>query len=337
MKKNNFLVFLCSSLCILLCLIFVSCDSLYETFLLGQAAIPVNVSAKLLPDNTVLLSWDYNARYRNFYIYSSADDAEFQRLAYTETKYYNDKKIKPGVKYSYYIIADMEHYTDSKASDVVSIDIPAFSSSDTYLAAPQNLTAQNGKTSKTIVLSWEPVPGATCYEIYFSKDNFYTRNKFQTKSPVTETTYTLTGVAECADYYFFVRAVDSNGIAGNLSERSNMISTPEITHSTFSTAYELKKNTFEYFYNNYYSKTDNSKTIVKIKTDMSGNADLLYNSFNYTHNIKACYSVSNEKIPDESFSIEDNIIHINGMSPEEELYLIFEIDYSSVLFFIYQL
>ena len=66
---------------------------------------------------------------------------------------------------------------------------------------------------KSVILNWSEVPGATKYGVYFYNEstNKYTKINLN----VTDTTYTVTGLAENTEYSFFVQAYKNKWLAGS--------------------------------------------------------------------------------------------------------------------------
>ncbi len=84
-------------------------------------------------------------------------------------------------------------------------------------AAPANVVATPG--NQQVSLSWDTVPGATSYNIYYSTTTGVTRGS---GPPVTGTSV-VTGLTNGATYYFVVTAVSANGES---VESNQVIATP---------------------------------------------------------------------------------------------------------------
>ncbi len=327
-KKTLTLIF------ILLSVLFVACDP-FDYVILGQSPAPQGLSAKVLPDKSIFISWDYNAPYTDFYIYRATNDSYPTYYRHTSNNYYRDSDIVSGATYTYYIIAEMTYYSVSEKSEAVSLTAPVFTQENkSYLPAPENLSCNRSSTSRTINLSWDAVEGAGEYEIYFSFQNRSIRYKLSTLEPVTVPNHTITNFSENCFYNFYVCAVDSQGVQGLLSACSASVSNPKY-YNTPDKAFELKKNQTEYFYIN--SSKDNSVAYVKLNTDSLGNAVLNYNCFNSDFISLICYASDKTTVLSDPY-FKDNCysITISGRQSNETIYIRFEPDYNSSLFYIRQ-
>lgn len=109
-------------------------------------------------------------------------------------------------------------------SDSVSITVIAVSAP----SAPTNVTATPGDGEVTI--SWDSVPGATSYNIYWAKSTGVSKTNYEGKiediKDITKTSYTHTGLTNGTTYYYVVIAENSYGESGDSAEIS---ATPSAT------------------------------------------------------------------------------------------------------------
>ncbi len=87
---------------------------------------------------------------------------------------------------------------------------------DAVPGKPLNLAASQGTYPEKIVLTWDPVSGATGYEIYRSHVNDIELASKLNPADVTETTFSDLFQNTLADYryYYWVRAVNAAGVGG---------------------------------------------------------------------------------------------------------------------------
>ena len=124
---------------------------------------------------------------------------------------FTDSDVTPGTTYSYRVRAYKYQVANSSYSDAVSLTLPALPS------APANLTATAGDAQVT--LSWSVASGATNYQVFRST----TSASFNYATPVatvTATSFTNSGLANDATYFYVVRAVNAAGASADSNQAS---------------------------------------------------------------------------------------------------------------------
>jgi hypothetical protein len=65
-----------------------------------------------------------------------------------------------------------------------------------------------------LTVSWDPVPAASAYEVWFGKGVSIAMAGLYTESYVTETKVTITGLDNYNTYYIWIRALNNAGTSG---------------------------------------------------------------------------------------------------------------------------
>ena len=78
------------------------------------------------------------------------------------------------------------------------------------IAVPENLAVVS--SNQQITLSWSSVTGASSYEVYFNTS--YSIPSTPSYTGITQTSRIITGLSNGTTYYFWVKAVNANGISG---------------------------------------------------------------------------------------------------------------------------
>ncbi len=155
-------------------------DGFVVEYELIKPVAPVNVAAEATAENTITVTWDAveGATKYQVYRYDNAKmDYIFAGAAFAEegeTPRYVDKNLENGAV-CYYKIAAVK-----KAGDVVLISEQSTGACAQAVgtpAVPQNVTAKQ-TADGTVTVSWDEVPGATQYYIYYrngARDNYVFR------------------------------------------------------------------------------------------------------------------------------------------------------------------
>lgn len=93
----------------------------------------------------------------------------------------------------------------------VSLAVPAAAASK--IAAPKNLKV-TAKTQTSVSLSWDKVESAAKYFVYYSID----KKEITEYGSAKSTTATVKKLKSDQKYYFYVRAVDKNGVKSSYSK-----------------------------------------------------------------------------------------------------------------------
>lgn len=113
----------------------------------------------------------------------------------------------------------------------------AFSGAVTTIpGAPSKITSIKASSETSVSLSWSAATSATTYEIEYTTNKSYFDKSDQTsiKSNIQTTTYEITGLETGKEYFFRVRAVNSNGESSWTAIQSVVIGSTPIAPTTWS-------------------------------------------------------------------------------------------------------
>lgn len=116
----------------------------------------------------------------------------------TQETTYMDPTVQSGETYIYHI----------QAVDAVEATSQGVSEAILCLAKPQNVLASNNRSG--VVFSWNPVPGASGYQVYRATSATGKYTKLATLTGNTSCKYVDKSVNDMKKYYYKVRAVASN-------------------------------------------------------------------------------------------------------------------------------
>lgn len=156
---------------------------------------PVGLTSPNKTANTVDLSWDAVTGSIGYNVYKGAIKVNAAPITSTT---YTVEGLEQNTSYSFTVKA-INAGGESAASDAVDVttSIPLIP------AAPTGLTSSS-KTANTVDLSWDAVTEATGYNVYNGSTKV-------NATPITGTTYTVTGLAQNTAYSFTVKAVNVSG------------------------------------------------------------------------------------------------------------------------------
>jgi fibronectin type 3 domain-containing protein len=165
---------------------------------------PLNAAATFVGTNELAITWvdasDNETGYKIFRKKSTQGDDQFAQIATlpANSTTYDDKAVQPGFEYDYHVQA----YNIAGFSDFAGITL------STLAAAPTGVTATGG--AGQVALNWTASNGATSYNIYRSTTPGG-EGATPVQTGVTATSFTDTGLAGGANYYYQVSAVDPSG------------------------------------------------------------------------------------------------------------------------------
>lgn len=107
---------------------------------------------------------------------------------------------------------------------------------DTIPSAPSSITTIRGDSSTSIYLEWAAVNSADTYDIEYTTNVSYFDNSSEPKSitGIEFNHYTVTGLESGDEYFFRVRAVNSQGESGWSGVKSLVIGKPPVSPTTWS-------------------------------------------------------------------------------------------------------
>ena len=151
----------------------------------AKPAAPSNLIVSAGTENSLTLTWDNNDIAENYNIYR-----EGVKIGQTEGTSYTVNGLDAGTEYCYSVSAENET-GESVTAEVCGTTVPA---------KPQNAVAESIDET-TINLSWDPVKGATSYNIYGATEI----------KGITTRSYDITGLTTGETYCYTVTAVNELG------------------------------------------------------------------------------------------------------------------------------
>jgi PQQ-dependent dehydrogenase (s-GDH family) len=169
---------------------------------------PANLAASNILQSTLTLSWDPaadNVAVTGYDVYR--DGIKINSSLVTTTSY-NVSGLAALITYSFYVVAKDAADNSSANSNTASITTP-----DTQApTAPTNLIA-SGITQTSMTVSWT----ASADNIGVAGYDIYQDNVKLNASPVTITSYDVSGLTNNTSYAFYVQAYDASGNSSNSS------------------------------------------------------------------------------------------------------------------------
>ena len=153
-----------------------------------------------------VLTWNAVKDADSYEIQRSTDGYNFDELNVIKGTSYTDYSVSVDKKYYYKVRALGTNGSFGKFSEMKACEIKC--------AAPVVKSGNNPSTGK-ITLKWKAVDGAAKYEIWRAGTSNGTYKKMYT---TTSTSYTNTSSNAGYTYYYKVKAISVNGIAGQLSK-----------------------------------------------------------------------------------------------------------------------
>ena len=109
------------------------------------------------------------------------------------------------------------------------------STSSTIPATPTGITTIRAASGTSIYLEWSGVATADTYELQYTTNvNYFDSNQTTTISSIETTYYTITGLESGGEYFFRVRATNSQGSSGWSGIKSVVIGTKPSAPTTWS-------------------------------------------------------------------------------------------------------
>lgn len=175
---------------------------------------PSNLAAANVTQTALILNWTASSDNVGVPGYDVFQDGIKINTSLVTTTTYNVAGLTASTFYQFYVQAKDAAGNTSANSNTVNVTTPAPPDTEDP-TAPANLAASN-VTQSSLTLDWDASTdnvGVTGYDVY--------RNGVKINpSPITATTYNVTGLSASTSYSFFVQARDA---AGNLSANSNTV------------------------------------------------------------------------------------------------------------------
>lgn len=157
--------------------------------------------------NTASVSWGAVSGASQYQVYRSVNGSGWELLATVSGISYSDAGLQMGSNYSYRVKA----FGSGTSSDL--------SGSLTVTALQAPATPVGTVSGNSISITWEAIPGASEYEVIYSKDN----GPYAVLRRVSSPTCTVGNLASGSKYSFAIRSVSGSSVSGNSGVRHLII------------------------------------------------------------------------------------------------------------------
>jgi fibronectin type 3 domain-containing protein len=165
----------------------------------NSITFPFNISAATVTDSSITLIWPPANRAASYKVYRSAvDTGAFPLFDSVATDTFSDTGLAAGTTYYYKI---------SAVNDSGKTGPPASLTASTITRAPAGVNA-SAVSSSRIAITWPAVTGAATYNVYRSTVDTGT---YSAIGSVAADTFSDTGLAAGATYYYRISGVNSSG------------------------------------------------------------------------------------------------------------------------------
>lgn len=241
---------------------------------IGYPAQPQNLKATGISGSSVSLAWNAVPNVVGYSVYTSTSpDGPYSWVANTTTAKYSHTKARTGSLNYYRIYSYIKVGKQTLKSDV----------SNTASVFPLTKPVVKGSALSTTsaALSWNAVPNATNYEVYYSSSKTGPFNRLTTTS---STSVTITGLNEMNEYAcFYVRAYRNDG--GVISYSANSTVVPVLTNKINYRALLIGQT---------YPGT--SSALRGPRNDVAGMANMLRNMTSTRYGVTAMYNLTGSGI-----------------------------------------
>jgi len=172
---------------------------------------PTNISATDTLINKIQVSWDSVIGASHYQVYRATSLLGLKTAIsdwQTET-IFEDMDLFTGTTYYYWVKAAKSSAGDS-ASDYSNYDTGYAIGFSILLSPPTGVSASDGTFSDRIRVTWEPVSGATHYQVYISNYNWMVSKQSAVSGWQTDTTFDVFGTDPGYYYDFWVKAAASS-------------------------------------------------------------------------------------------------------------------------------
>jgi fibronectin type 3 domain-containing protein len=224
-------------------------------------AVPDNVQAEVLSNDSVRIAWNevYGATSYRIYCATGSADASYNHVADTTTLSWTDTGLTAGQLYSYKISALSSGSMESGQSTEVSA----------FMMSAGNILV-NAVTDSSVSLTWNAVSGASGYNVYRSVSENGTYNRINNDT-VIGTAFTDTGLAAFTVYYFKICPVsgEAEGMRSNSVSGKTLLAAPlnvrisAVTDSSISIAWNAVNGAGGY---NIYRSSSENGTYSKLNS-----------------------------------------------------------------------
>jgi fibronectin type 3 domain-containing protein len=173
-----------------------------------KLAAPTNVvasdaDAPLVMDK-VLISWSGVPGATSYSIYRAPSSSHQKPtlLGTVTTMPYEDSTGTPELIYNYFVKANIAYGSS---------DLSAPDAGHRKLPAPTGVSASDGTYEDKVLVTWNPVNGATSYQIFRAEGMFDAKTQLGTVTGQSKTSFNDTTATLGTFYYYWVKAVSKNG------------------------------------------------------------------------------------------------------------------------------
>jgi len=244
--------------------------------------IPTNLRSTASTHNSITLAWNAVTGAASYRIYSAASTTGSKTQVGTSSGTTYTHTGLPDNTTRYYFVTAVNNAGEGAFSEALT--------ARTLIAPPVSVTAVF-QAPNSIVVSWNPVNGASSYKVYFGTSSS-TINTLASNT-VTGTSYTHTGLSAGTTYFYCIIAQDDTGE----SERSQAVS--RITQPGIPTSLRSTDSTHNSISIAWNTVTGASTYNIYFATSLTGNKTLAgsanttsYNHTNQSSNTTRYYFVT---------------------------------------------
>ena len=226
-KSKSFLKsFLIVLTAVFVAALFISCPGEPEPDL-DKPVVELNLSEES-PQTKVIISWTPSEKAEHYYIERTmvrdeqTESRQFEIQAVplseaTDNSYlYIDETCESGTEYTYVVSAETSwngiFYRPTKSIKSDPVTITTAADPKVTLAYPKNVKVEpTTNKSNALTVSWDAVPDALEYEIYYCSSwepNY--NEKYEKVGTTSQTSYTMEHLANEAHYYFMIKAIKND-------------------------------------------------------------------------------------------------------------------------------